>query len=334
VFNPQLWRFVTESIDIERAITQAIHSLTLGDPAIVYYITGSGEQPLSEAFVEFMASENFIVREHNALMHDIPETADALIILMPERDWGTIKADRILDYLDNNEGRVFMALNIMPEYFPELSRVIGSYGIALGDYVIIEGNAQRTIGGNPTWMLPLMAQHEEITTPLHMENFTTFFLAPTGLDILPMHRPSTRFEPLLITTNDAYGRHLDSDTETVLRLPEDEPGPFLLAVAITDTVFLQTTHTTRLVVTSTWTIMDETVNSHVGGGNWAFISNSLNWLQEQPPGIWVPVRRPPGGTPVMLTDAQILTMSGIAMGAIPVALFGIGIFVWFRRRHN
>ncbi|MCL2404952.1 MAG: GldG family protein [Defluviitaleaceae bacterium] len=332
--HPQTWQPIRESIDAERAITQAINSLTMGDPPVVYYIVGSGEPPLSEAFVEFMAAENFVIREHNALLHDIPETADALIITMPERDWGSAKADRILDYLDNNEGRAFIALNVMTDYFPELSRVLNSYGVGLGDYVIIEGDNRRTLGGTPTWMLPIPVPHEQITEPLHLENFVQFVLSPTGLEILPMRRTSTVIEPLLITSRDAYGRRMDTDAETILRVPEDEEGPFLLAAAITDTVFLQTTHTTRLVVVSSWTIMDDFVNTTIGGGNWAFVASSLNWLRDQPPGIWVPVRRPPGGTPVMLSDAQVFAMSGIAMGVIPVTLFGIGIFVWFRRRHS
>jgi len=333
-FNPQTWQRFRESIDAERAITQAIHALTLGEPPVVYYITGSGEPELSPALIEFLAGENFIVREHNAMLHDIPETADALIIVMPDRDWGTAKADRILDYLDNREGRVFMALNLTTEYYPEVGRVLQSYGLALGDYVVIEADARRTLMNNPTWMMPHMAQHDQITVPLHQENFAQFLLAPTGLELLSVRRTSTTIEPLLVSSRDAYGRHVDSDADTILRIPEDADGPFVMAVAVTDSLFLQTTHTSRLVVVSSWTIMDETVNATVGGGNWAFIANSLNWLRDQPPGIWVPVRRPPGATPVMLTDAQVFTMSGIAMGAIPIALFGIGIFVWLRRRHS
>jgi len=332
--HPQAWQWFVESIDTERAITQAMHALTLGEPPVVYYITGSGEPELSEALIEFIEAENFIVRQHNAMLHDIPETADALIIAMPSRDWGTAKADRILDYLDNREGRAFMALDLTLEYFPELSRVLRAYGLALGGYVVIEGDARRTLAGNPTWILPHQVPHEQITWPLFQEGFNQFFLVPTGLEILDMRRTGTTIEPLLVTSRDAYGRLADSDAETILRVPDDLEGPFHLAVAVTDTVFLQTTHTTRLVVVSSWTIMDEFVNSTVGGGNWAFIANSLNWLRDQPPGIWVPVRRPPGMTPVMLTDAQVFTMSGIAMGVIPVALFGIGIFVWFRRRHS
>ena len=332
-WNPQTWQQFRESIDAEREITQAIHALTLGDPPVVYYIIGSGEPALSEAFVEFLTAENFIVREHNAVLHDIPDTADALIIVMPERDWGTAKADRILDYLDNNEGRVFMALNLTADDFPELNRVLESYGLRLGNYVIIEGDARRTLGGNPISMMPLPAPHD-ITFQLFVDNFSQFFIAPTGLEVLPMRRPSTVIEPLLVTTRDSYGRMLDSDAETAMRLPEDEDGPFYVAVAVTDTVFLQTTHTTRLVVASTWSVMYERANDTIGGGNWAFIANSLNWLRDQPPGIWIPARRPPGGTPVMLSDAQVFTMSGVAMGGIPVALFGIGILVWFRRRHS
>jgi len=333
--NPQTWQRFRESIDAERSITQAIHALTLGEPPVIYYITGSGEPPLSPALIEFLESENFVIREHNALLHDIPQTADALFISMPDRDWSSVKADRILDYLDNNEGRAFMALSFTTEDFPQLDRVLNSYGLALGDYIVIEGDARRTFLGNPMWMIPQLVPHEHITFPLFLEGITTqLLLSPTGIEVLDMRRPGTVIEPLLITSMDAYGRHLDSDEETIQRLPQDQEGPFSLAVAVTDTVFVQTTHTTRLVVVASGTIADPSVNEFIGGANWAFIANSLNWLRDQPPGIWVPVRRPPGVVPVMLTDAQVFTMSGIAMGGIPIALFGMGIFVWFRRRHS
>jgi len=334
VRHPQTWQLVQESVDAERSITQAIHSLTQGDPTVIYNITGSGEAPLSEAFISFLETENFVIRELNALLNDIPETADALLITMPDRDWGTAKGERILDYLNNREGRAFVALDLTTEPFPVLNSFLEDFGLALGDYVVIEGDSRRTFMGNPMWMMPMPLFHEQITAPLQLEGFVQLFLAPAGLEVLDTRRTSTVFEPLLLTTRDAYGRHVHSQEETILQIPDDEEGPFVLAVAITDTFFLQNVHTTRMVVVSTPTIMQEMVNSTIGGGNWAFISNSLNWLVDQPPGIWVPVRRPAGATPVMLSDAQVLTMSGIAMGGIPIALFGAGIFVWFRRRHS
>ena len=332
--NPQTWQRVRESIDAEREITQAIHALTRGNPPVIYHITGSGEGPLPEAFVEFLEAENFIVREHNALMNDIPETADMLFITMPPRDWGSVKADRILYYLEQHEGRAFFALSFTFEPFPELSRVLQAYGLELGNYVVLEGNAGLTFMGNPMWMVPILGPHEDIIDPLTLHGFRQLFLEPTGIEISDMRRPSTRIEPLLASSRDSYGRHLDSDVETMLQIPQDEVGPFYLAVAVTDTVFVDTTLTTRLVVVPTMTLLMSEVNNFVGGGNFAFVANSLNWLYGQPPGIWIPVRRPPGGAPVMLSDAQVFTMSGIAMGVLPIIALGMGLFVWFRRRHS
>ena len=334
-FNPQTWQTFRESFTVEQSITQAIHALTLGEPAVLYHIIGSGESPLPEAFVEFLESENFIVRQHNALMHDIPETADALFITMPPRDWSYAKADRILEYLEHNEGRAFMTLNFAIEPFPQLNRVLQAYGLQLGDYIVVEGNADRTFMNIPTMMMPFWEPHEDITFPLILHGFTgLLFIEPTGIEEAPIRRPSVQIEPLFISSRASYGRHIDTDADTILQVPEDAEGPFNLAVAVTDRVFIDTSLTTKLVVVSNMSILSPDVNNRIGGGNWAFIANGLNWLQEQPSGIWIPPRRPPGGAPVMLSDAQVFTMSGVAMGVLPVGIFGIGIFMWFRRRHS
>ena len=338
-FSMQTFRQFLESIDVEREITQAIHALTLGDPPAIYHITGSGEDALPPSFVEFLEAENFAVREHDALMNDIPETADALFITMPSRDWGSVKADRILDYLDNREGRVFMALWFTAERFPEMERVLAAYGLQLGDYLVIEGDTRLagTIplpnGGAVLGKIPLHGPHEGITDPLVEHGFIQLFVRSTGLEVLQMRRASTVIEPLLMTSRDSIGLRLETD-DTVHQTPEDVEGPFALAVAVTDSIFVDTPRTAKLVVVSNEAILHDYFNNFIGGGNWAFISNSLNWLQGQPPGIWIPPRRPPGGAPAMMTDAQVFTMSGIAMGALPLAIFGMGIFIWLRRRHN
>jgi len=332
--HPQSGQWFRESHDVEREISTAIHGLTLGDPTILYHVTGSGEMPLSPSFIEFLEGENFVVRTHDAVMHDIPETADALIITTPGRDWGSLKADRILDYMDNQEGRIFMSLGVSQERFPQLDRVLQAFGLRSGDYLIIEGNTGRTLMGNPTLMAPMWEAHE-ILLPLLLHNFTgPLFLEPTGLEILDMRRSGTLIEPILTTTRESYGRLLTTDTDTLMQVSEDVEGPFHVAVAVTDRIFAETTLESRMVVVSAWSVLFEEINDFIGGGNWAFVSASLNWLQGQPPGIWIPARRPPGGAPVMLTDAQVVGMTGVVMGVLPVGLFVIGVIIWFRRRHS
>jgi len=333
--HPQTGQNIRMSFEEEAEITQAIHSLTLGEPSVIYHITGSGELNLPQALISFLESENFIVRTHDAVLQDIPETADILFITMPSRDWGTAKADRILSHLDNNEGRAFFTLGASAERFPQMDRVLQAYGLQLGNYIVVERDADRTfmreLLGEPASMLPTWIPHEEITFPLALQGFTgMLLLRPTGLDILDMRRETTTIEPLLTTSRNADALVIASDPDS----PEFIDGPFYLAVAVTDFVFVDTTHITRLVVMSDWLFMHEDFNHLIGGGNWAFISNSLNWLQDQPAGIWVPVRRPAGAAPIVISDAQVVGMTGVVMGILPVGLFAVGILVWFRRRHN
>jgi len=334
-WNPQTGQRVRASYDEEREITQAIHALTMGESTVIYHITGSGEEALPASFIQFLESENFEMRTHNALLHEIPETADAIFVTMPARDWGTVKADHILDYLDNREGRAFFAVGMSAGPMPQFMRVLNAYGVTLGDFVVIEGDANRSVNvGMTSFMMPLVAQHEGITAHFDTQMLQGMLVAmPTAIGFAEMRRPSTNIELLLATSRDAYGRLLTTDVDTIHRVPEDIDGPFMLSVAVTDTIMIETTRTTQLVVAPI-TLLFPDVNAVGGGANWAFISASLNWMQGQPPGIWVPSRQPAGSAPVVLSDGQVATMTGIVLGVLPLGLFAAGIFIWFRRRHS
>jgi len=255
-------------------------SITQRNPSVIYHVIGSGELPLPLALVEFLESENFIIRTHNAMLYDIPETADALFITMPAHDWEAIKADRIFNYLNNHEGSAFLSLVISPEErFPRLDTVLQAYGLRLGDYAIVEEDMARTKMDNPTWIVPMLEHHEEILLPLVLYDLTELlFLTTTAIEVLDVYSANLLTEPLLITSDTTFGRLFSADTGALYRIPDDIEGPFHLAVAVTNLALVDTASAARLVVVASDTILHGEINHLIGSGNWAFISASLSWL--------------------------------------------------------
>jgi len=319
------------SLNFEREITRAIQFVTQGEPSIIYYVTGSGEAPMDVILASFLETENFIMQEIDLVLNDIPEDADILFIPTPARDWGGTKAERIADFLEN-EGRAFFAIGLTSVDTPNLDAVLAAYGIAIGENILFEGDT-RNVFGHPLVLIPNVESHE-ITTDAMGRSFAHVIPFASSVELLDTRMVQTQIEPLWTTSRSAFGR-VDVEEESVSQVPGDIPGPFDLAVAITHRqMHGQVTFTTQMVVVSNNTFLDAAVIRDVGLGNWQFILNSLRWMQDQPPGIWVPGRVPPGQAPIMITEHQVNLFSGISMGGIPILCIGIGIFIWFRRRHS
>jgi len=319
------------SYSFEAEITRAIHYVTQGDPPVIYYVTGSGEHDMEPLLRLLLENENFLVREVNLVTEDVPESADILLIPMPARDWTDVKGERILDFLVD-DGRAFVAANLTFEDMPVFNSVLASYGVAPINHLVVEGNANNIFQQRPTFILPNVSDHE-INQNLWGRNLANLVAEAIGIQTLDMRRGSTNIEPLWATSRDAFAR-VDIEETTVARVPGDIEGPFDLAVAITDTRFVERTHVTKLVVVGSMLVLNDSVINVAGPGNYQFVLDAMRWLHGESPSIFIPGRVPPGAAPLMLTQLNVNLMNGIALGFLPLMCLAIGIFVWFRRRHN
>lgn len=319
--------------NVEREITRAIHHVTQGTAAIVYVVTGSGEQPLHPQFIAFLEGENFDVREVNLVLEDVPEETDILFITMPARDWTETKAKRLFAFLAT-EGRAFFALDYVHDPTPNLANVLDAYGLSLGENLVFE-DAQNIFMGRTIYIVPNIVAHE-ITENLHVRNFMNLIpVFPVEMQLNDVRRTTLNIEPLWVTSRDAFSRGLDSTAETKTRVPSDIPGPFPLALAVTDRLFIDgTAYYTQFVAVSSMGFIDPWYLAYIGEGNWHFVLNSLRWMQNQPPAIWVPGRMPPGQMPLLITEGATNVIGGVAMGGIPLVCIAVGVFFWFKRRHS
>ena len=296
--NWQTFQNELVSINVEREITQAIHFVTQTSPTIVYHVMGSEEFELQPGFVTHLAENNFIVRTVDAMLHDIPDEADILLITMPGRDWTELKAERISRFL-HDEGRALIALQYWDMDHPNMDAVLADFGVSLGRYQIIEANSAFAFR-NSIELLPAFTDHE-IVSPLAARNARCLAIWGSGIETVPHPRASLTIEPLMHTSSISFGRW-DHEIEQIIQHPNDIGGPFDIAVAVTDTWFVQRTYTIRLVVLGSVLMLDESINTMIGGNNWDFIINSLNWLEDQPPGILVPALSPQGVAPFVIEE--------------------------------
>jgi len=319
------------SYSFEAAITRAIHYVTLGDPGIIYYVTGSGEHAMLPMLAAVLENENFLVREVNLVTQDIPETADILLIPQPLRDWTDVKAERVLEYL-LEDGRAFFALDLVTEELPVFNAVLAHYGVAPINHMILEGDTRNVFNQFPQMILPILTDHE-INENLHGRNLTNLLVDAIGIETLENRRSQNIVTPIWHTSGDAFAR-VDVEEMTSARVPSDMGGPFDLAVAITDTRFVEHNHETKIVAVGSMIVLHDAVLQLTGIGNYQFVLDSMQWLHGQPPSIFVPGRLPPGNAPLMITQFNFNVMNIFAIGVLPSLCIIAGVIVWLRRRHN
>ncbi|MCL2421122.1 MAG: GldG family protein [Defluviitaleaceae bacterium] len=332
-FDFNTWQNRLISFDIEPQVTNAINFVVAEDTPVIYRVTGNNEFDLPSAFIQEIEMAGYEIREVNLLANEVPEDADMLLITLPERDWSEEQANRIEDYL-RNDGRAMFILGYRPARFPRMDGVLASFGIAAGEYVVIEGNPNYIHSNNPLMLLPDFVS-SEITDPLIERAFTPFLVQATPIKTLDLRRTTTRIEPLVRTSNQAYGRS-DPEAVAVTRVPQDIDGPFNLAVTVEDTFLMVATNqnfTTRMVVIGAELILDERYNSAWGGANWNFVINSFNWLREEPARVFIPSQSPPAAMPLAMTQGEALRIVAISVIVLPLAFGIIGLVVWLRRRN-
>ena len=334
-FNMQGQVVGIASINFERQITTAIHAVTLGETAIVYKVLGSGEAPLDAAFVSFLQTENFVVRELQAmdiLRDGVPAHADILLLSTPARDWPADKADAILAFLED-EGRAFIAAD--PQFggrLPHFDRVLAAYGLRVSDYFVMDPDPRMHVG-IPPFLLPQLFPHE-VNLPLVAEgrgNIMTRFTA--AIEPAAFIRATTQIEPLLFTSGTAFGR-VDPALESFAFHEEvDYAGPFMVAVGITDAIFTYRTLTTQLVLVGSSDIWNAPPREVVGDNNYLWVASALRWLTGQDAGLFIPVQTP-GVWPLEMNQRQANTVSGLVMGILPLALIATGVVIWQKRRRR
>ncbi|MCL1997247.1 MAG: Gldg family protein [Turicibacter sp.] len=318
------------SFNIEPQVTNAVNFVVAGEMPVIYHVVGGGEFDLPISLIQEMNMAGYEVRTVNLMIEEVPEDAEMLLITTPTVDWSPDQAERILTFLQNN-GRGIFILTPIQIRFERMDEVLAAFGVAVGDFVIIEGSSAHFIN-SPLTLLPEFVPNE-ITQTLIERGTRPLFEIVTGIEMLELRRASTIIEPLIATSSQAYGRR-DPVIDTIARAPQDVDGPFNIAVSVEDAILLGTqVLNTRLVLIGTDAIIEPAYNAALGGSNWNFLINSLNWLREEPPQLFIPPQIPPAVAPLIMSQAQQSLIALVSVVIMPLVLAIFGLVIWLRRRN-
>jgi ABC-type uncharacterized transport system involved in gliding motility auxiliary subunit len=336
----------------EQDVTGAIIKLTSGRQRKVYFTNGHNEKDLASTerdgysgLTEALKRENYTFDSIVlAQKPTVPDDAAVLVVAGPKIDFFQPEIDSIKAYLQKG-GK--LALLIDPPDradSPPLTNLLAlahDWGITLGDNIVVDVSGRGQIFG-ASEAVPVAARYLQHPITQRFRTMTAYPLA-RSVEPVPGGVNGHTAQGLVQTSEESWAetdlKTLTSGGGVKLDAGKDQPGPITLAAAVsspvTDAKPATDTPDTPKPETRVVVFGDSDFAANGFGalaGNRDFFMNALGWLSQQENLISIRPREPEDRR---LEPMSVRTQAAIIYGGwlgLPLLVFGIGIFGWWRRR--
>ena len=313
------------SFDGEGQITSAIAYVTAEDMPVVYTLTGHDEAELSTTVTSSIEKENIELKSLSLLTEEaVPEDAKAVIIYGSISDISEDEKNKLEAYMEQG-GQIVMLLGYTDKDTPNLDSLLGDYGIALADGLVLEGDSQHHLPNYPYYLLPDI-QSSAYTSDVSSRYVLLAFAQ--GMTEAADISEDLTYESLLTTSAKSYSK-TNLESENLDQEAADITGPFDLGVVVTKTI--DENVEAKFIVFSSETLLDEQVDSMVSGGNSTLFLNVMSQLVDHESTVSI--------EPKSMSTEYLTVPSGSAIFwgiltiiLIPLLLLAIGGIIWFGRR--
>lgn len=317
-------------LSIEENITSAIQFVTSEKNSKIYFVSGHGEVDPSQ--LETISKEfklnNYSVDTINLIEKDVPDDCTVLFVTPVGADYSKEEAQKVKDYLMNDGRAMFMLMGVEKEAFPNLCSVLSEYGLESISGFVLEGE------GNyiqyPVAVIPHVENHE-ITKSVSENKYTLLAYMSQAFKETEVKRQGLVMEPLLTTSKESYVKGVDA--VSMNKETGDEEGPFTLAYGVTDSDYTDKKHTTKVVVSGTFSMLLPDTESLVNNSGKTFIMGCIRWLDEGSSQVSISSKSIVGES-LVINDGDKTKIQLVSWGIIPGVLFLAGFVVWIRRRNG
>lgn len=308
-----------EELAIEETLTGAIIYVTAEDTPVLYFIQGHGEAELSSISVlnEYLNRNNFEVNTLSTLtMEAVPEDADMLIFLAPQKDITSEERIKIEDFLNESldKNKAIMIL-IDPlqtgMLFDEINLLLENYNIKFNNDLITENDSGFFLPGTPEAILP----------DYIIDGYKVFSPFSRSVEILQNKKPYIEEEGILETSTKAGS----------VDILTGEITSGLKYVAVR-TNYKGGYYPTRVfAIGNTYFLNDQIVANYED--NMQFMLDQIRWSLELEGGSIYIQGKPQYDTSLNISQKNATAISLALIIIIPLILFGIGTIIYVRRKN-
>lgn len=321
-----------KSIDVEPQVTNAIKYVSMDSLPVIYYVNNHNEAEIPSNLKKKLESANYEIRELSLFNQEsIPEDCSVLMMTTPNGiDYSEKESEIVKDYLAK-DGRAFM-IGFIAGDTPNFKSIMSAYGIVNDGKYIMEADPNYSYQNNPTYCLPEIASNETTDELLDSGSANAQLLAILAQPLKRAEvKNTTTIAPILTTSKQSYSK--GEDMTSYNKEANDESGPFDIGVAITDTTYTDTNHTTKLVIFSAYSFLDDSFDYYVSGGNSSLEVSAMNWLNDTSDNVYIAPKSLESDS-IVVSAATVIVIALICCLVIPFGLFITGFVVWLKRRNK
>ncbi len=304
---------VVQGID-EETITNAIIKATREIRKKIYFITGHGERDikdnsrdgLSKALESLLSIGYEVYTLTLFSVEAVPDDADLLVIAGPREKFSKEDFIKIDKYMAQG-GK--LAAMFDPGY--DASGISGKAGIRLRDTMVIDSSSN--LSGKDE-KVPLISSYPD--TPVTRDfKLSTVYPGVAPLQVGGLERIYEYFTIVITSPNS----RLMKDGKII-----NEEGEYVLAA-----VAGSREGKDIIMVFGDSDFASNAFFDVAGNGN--LFLNSINWMAEEGELISITPRKD-DFIPLYLTPGQSKAIMYVSVVCIPFSVFGLGLFIWWRRR--
>ncbi|ERM90718.1 ABC transporter [Caldanaerobacter subterraneus subsp. yonseiensis KB-1] len=315
----------TATFNGEQQFTQAIIDVTQPKKLKAYILQGHDELNSIDYLVTFknaLKGEGYNVEDLNiGQAGGIPEDTALLVIVNPRRDFSDKEMQALKAYFGKG-GKAIIAMGA--EYGPltekSVNELLSTWGVKFDNDAVVD--PARNYFMDPLSPVPQYKFHT-ITNKLDLSNL--YVVMPMTRSISYAEKPAEniKIEQLLSTSDKAWGK-TNFSSKTMKFENGDIKGPLSLAVAVSDSK----TGMKMVLVGSSMMFTDKIITLEADRD---FLMNTANWLANKTTQISI---RPKSleFNQIFLTGKQAAVLFYTTVVIIPLVVWMIGGYMWYRRK--
>ena len=337
-YDEQNRRYYIRSYLYETMFTQGILYVTRAHAPLIRVLQGHGEILLSELkAMDALLSANNCRMSGLSLTDDLNASDDDMLLVMsPQKDLTDGERDRIMDYLRDGGGMIYVCDVTAPDPLPNFQSLLDFYGVGFEQGMVIANmsDSSQYYPSQPAFLLPAIHAHA-ITAPLLEKNRTSLCIPTTRSIRLPaMEREEFTVSELLSSKAGSYRIDLSDASRTLEKQTGDAEGPFTVAAAVQYKPFAYAAKISRIALFGSAPAIAEgnTLNAFYNG---ELLLSAVLWVAGEEEGIDADiVAKSAQRTALRIPSAALYyTLAALVALVIPLAVLAAGVIVWMKRRH-
>ena len=329
----------------EQAFINAVLTLTEETQKTIYFTEGHKELVLLNQKMDgiseinkLLKGDNYVVKTVNiAKEGKLPEDCNMLVVAGPALPFGLKEAELVKEYLKNGGKAIFMIDSTVES---GLGSVFEYWNLKLDADLVLD-KKQAYI--DMRFPVPNYKMHP-ITNPLDAEKIPSFFplcrsISAAGRN---MEKRTVTKDDLLVTAESSWGEtDLSGKTQPKFDEGVDVKAPLVLAAAVSEYVNDEKkpakdageAKETQFVLFGNARFITNAPAGALGTlkGNFDVFVNSVNWMLKQENKISVRAKTLEQKM-LNLGGSGVLVIRLITIVFVPLAVIGIGVYVWWKRR--